>query len=184
VPLDRAISLHLVGVLGCKRLEQREESGGVQVTAPMHAAGWSGAIGAIQCSFVLPISRSYQRFACFSSCPTFLLTTFHSSRRRHTHSLLNPPLLPSPPSAWRLAVPLTTCHGFKSVLGGEYLQHVQRKNSERLVWKFVEGVPFPAGGDAEVVIFHHAPHTQASHWTLNPTPLSIYKRDKIFPLRT
>ena len=99
MPLDRAISPYLVDVLGCKRLEQREESRGVQLTAPLHAARWPGAIGAIQCSFVLPISRSYQKFARFSSCPTFLLTTFRSSRRRHTQlmiSLLNPSLPPLP----------------------------------------------------------------------------------------
>ena len=39
---------------------------------------------------------------------------------------------------------------------------------------FVEEVL--AGGDAEVVMFHHTPYIQAPHWIVDPTSLAICAR--------
>lgn len=54
----------------------------MHVAAPMHPAGWPGAIGAIQCSFVLLISHPYQK--------AFLLLVMSHVPPNHV-SFLSPP---------------------------------------------------------------------------------------------
>jgi len=54
-------------------------------------------IGLIQSSSLLSISRSYQKLACLSPCPTFFPATFNPPRRRHITDSFPAPRLHKPP---------------------------------------------------------------------------------------